>query len=176
MNQLTQTVLASAANGWAGNCWQTCVAIVLGVDPDLLPPQAECDLYTTNADGSRGDRVKGTPYYQMHLRAYLRKHHGLAYVELHEVAEVFEALAVVDDRLHMLTGPTVRSASLGGLHHVVVARRGKMVWDPHPSRAGLLAEDNHWAFLVSFPKYWTECEKRNGTTPEPCVCPACVER
>lgn len=41
-----------------------------------------------------------------------------------------------DDPLHgcyLLTGPSPR----GPLNHTVVARAGVVVWDPHPSRAGL---------------------------------------
>lgn len=74
------------------------------------------------------------------------------------------------DGLHMITGRTVRTAT-NGSRHVVVARRGEIVWDPHPSRAGLLddADDGQreWSFLVPFPRSW------ELFTAHPCICPQC---
>lgn len=167
MKHLTQTVLASAANGWAGNCWQTCVAMLLDVDPETLPSQAECDLSETNEDGTRGGLVRDSPVYGTRLGVFLRKHFSLAYHELHMPAEAYSPLRVASGTLHMLTGRTVRSAGMRGMRHVVVARDGEMIWDPHPSRAGLL-DEIHWAFLIPFPKSWDQF-------PSACVCPACVK-
>lgn len=178
MRELTQTVTASAANGWAGNCWQTCIACLLDIDPEEMPPQAEYDLYTTNDDGTRGPSVKegpGARSYHGALRAYLREHHDLAYCEVHLFDEAYAALLVnpaYRDGYHMMTGRTVRSDSMGGLRHVVVGRNGSMVWDPHPSRVGLL-EEIRWAFLVPYPKWWRESDARPGSKVDPCVCPKC---
>lgn len=166
MREYTQTVTASAANGWAGNCWQTCVASLLDVDPATLPDQASCDLYETTAEGQRGPGVKGTPSYWSWLNAYLRKHHGLVYVELHIHEETLPLLRVAEPGWHMMTGRTVRSDTMGGLRHVVVALHGEMVWDPHPSRAGLL-EEQRWAFLAPYPKAWAD----HPMTA--CFCPSC---
>lgn len=176
MRQYTQTSLATSENGWAGDCWQTCVAILLDVEPKELPPQAEFDLYTTNEDGTRGSPVKegpGARSYHTALRAYLREHHNLAYCEVHLFEEAYGALLVNPQHrggYHMMTGRTVRSDSMGGLRHVVVGRNGSMVWDPHPSRVGLL-EEVRWAFLVPYPKRWRESE---GSKVDPCVCPRCA--
>jgi hypothetical protein len=38
---------------------------------------------------------------------------------------------------HLMVGTTVWTP-VNGRHHAVVARFGEMVWDPHPSRAGLV--------------------------------------
>jgi hypothetical protein len=145
MRELTQTV-----TGLSGNCWQTCVACLLDIDAEVMP--AQTDLHYHNA-----------------LNIYLRKHHGLAYVEMHQPEEFLAMLRIADPGWHMLTGTTVRSASLNGSRHVVVARHGEMVWDPHPSRDGLLAEIQ-WAFLVPFPKRW---EPTWARMPHSCECPAC---
>lgn len=158
MRELTQTSLHPA-----GNCWQTAVACLLDLDPAVLPPQAEYDWRTTN---EAGGTLCG-PSYHVALNAYLRDHHGMAYVELHLPEEVHQVLAVAEPGWHMLTGRTVRSDLQEGARHVVVARYGRMVWDPHPSRAGLL-EGLKWGLLIPFPAAW----RRNGMCAEPCECPA----
>jgi hypothetical protein len=43
---------------------------------------------------------------------------------------------------HMMSGMGNR-----GLRHAVVARRGEMIHDPHPSRAGLLDVDRIYLFV-----------------------------
>lgn len=47
-------------------------------------------------------------------------------------------------------------------------RCGEVVWDPHPSRAGLL-EEIRWAFIVPYPAEWVNQKAIN----DECVCPAC---
>ena len=176
MKYLTQTVTASASNGWTGNCWQTCIAMLLDIDPDAMPAQSECDQYTTTEDGRKGNPVKDSPSYNNRLRAYLREHHNLAYIELHVPEETLPFLRLSDPGFHMMTGRTVRSDAYGGMRHVVVAQHGQMVWDPHPSKAGLL-EDIRWALLVPFPRVWRESDalqQQKGWGPSPCVCPMCV--
>lgn len=158
--KLTQTSLDP------GNCWQTGVACILDIDPETMPSQVEHDSKPVmSADGTF--RWSG-PGYNNVLQAYLRKHHGLAYVELHAPwAELSAFLRPVG--LHLLTGRTVRSATNGEQRHVVVARDGETVWDPHPSRAGLLDEIKP-AFLTPYPAEWA---KHGGRRAE-CVCPACL--
>jgi hypothetical protein len=67
-----------------------------------------------------------------------------------------------------MTGTTVRSADYNGERHVVVGLNGQTVWDPHPSRAGLL-DEIHWALLSPWPKGW------NGWSDSVCVCPSCIK-
>lgn len=45
MRELTQTTF-----GDRGNCWQTCVACVLDIDPETMPSQADLD-YHRNESG-----------------------------------------------------------------------------------------------------------------------------
>lgn len=40
------------------------------------------------------------------------------------------------DRYYMVTGPSVR-----GVNHIVIYQNGKMVFDPHPTREGIVRED-----------------------------------
>jgi len=157
MKEFTQTELYPR-----GNCWQTAVACVLGIEPDQLPSQF--DSYT------EAER-EGVKYWDLHynnpLQAYLRKHHGLAYVEFHQPEEALSQLRI--EGYHLITGDTVRTEQYGGIRHVVVAKDGKVVWDPHPSRAGLIG-NIRWAVLSPWPKLW-----RWDDSSLVCVCPACKE-
>lgn len=156
MKEFTQTTF-----GAVGNCWQTAVACLLDVDPSTLPDQSKCDL--RGPDGYRTE-----PFFQNLLNTYLYKHHGLIYTEI-STPGLSELLTVRDPGWHFLTGTTERTGTPGGAErHVVVARYGKMVWDPHPSRAGLLDAINI-ALLIPMPAEWEQTW--SGYT---CGCPNCV--
>jgi len=145
--ELTQTNLEP------GNCWQYAWASVLEVDPAVMPDQVAIEA----ADG----------LYSNALQAYLRVHHESAFVSIHAPATraVRAPLA-----FHIMIGPTVRTEPVKRIDHCVVAEAGEFAWDPHPSRAGLIAVTS-WELLMPFPEEWREgVEKRN-----PCVCPACTE-
>lgn len=157
MRKLTQTTF-----GMQGNCWQTAVACVLDVDPETLPDQSVCDQL------DEGGRRK-EPYFGNVLRAYLRDHHGLTTVRI-DPSTVMSVLTPKDpDTLYFMSGPTVRTGTPGGApSHIVIAQRGEMVWDTHPSRAGLTKVE-YVSFLVPFPPEWDR-----GSSWNPCVCPACA--
>ena len=155
MLEFTQTSF-----GDVGNCWQTSVACLLEVEPATLPDQTKCDL-----TGPNGRRLP--PSYMNLLNGYLRKHHGLAYVELHTPG-LLDIITVKEPGWHLLTGETTRSVE-GSPRHVVVGRYGQMVHDPHPSRAGL-SNDIKLAFLIPFPPEWEETWKAI-----PCECPGCTD-
>lgn len=157
MRELTQTNLDP------GNCWQTCIACLLDIDPEDLPAQVDYDIKTVNEDGF----TEYGPSYSSVLQPYLRVHHNLAYVELHTPPETLFAIEVREPGLHMMTGRTIRTAT-NGVRHVVVGRYGTLLWDPHPSRAGL-TDDIHWAFLVSFPESW----RGTAIHGNPCICSKC---
>lgn len=157
--RLTQTTF-----GTEGNCWQTCCAMLLGVELDALPAQGDYDKFRLKENGAREWYGPG---YNNVLQAYLIKHHGLCYQEMHQAATLYEHIAVSAPGWHMMTGRTVRSDQFHGTRHVVVARFGEVWHDPHPSRAGLL-EELRWAFLVKHPTDW-----RRQWEKERCKCPAC---
>lgn len=157
MKEFTQTELYPR-----GNCWQTAVACLLEVEPDVLPSQF---------DSYQPMEHEGKPYMRLNynnlLQAYLRKHHGLAYVEFHQPEEALAQLRI--EGFHLMTGITERSKDYNGERHVVVGLNGNCVWDPHPSHAGLIGEIR-WAVLSPFPKLW---ERGWGEESNPCLCPAC---
>lgn len=137
-----------------GNCWQTCVACILEVDPAALPAQVEIEADKRS--------------YQNSLNVYLFKHHGLCYTVMYDF--MFPIVLLREPGWHMMEGPTVRTPNNGGREHVVVGRHGVMAWDPHPSRAGLTYA-LRWSFLVPPPAravgYWVD---------KSCECPACTPR
>ena len=156
MKELTQTSLYPK-----GNCWQTSVACLLEIDPEAMPPQSDYDWVDTLPSRERDFG----PGYHNALNGYLAKHHALTYVEMHQPSTLYPLLRIEPPGWHLLTGRTVRSDEYGGQRHVVVARFGVIVWDPHPSHAGLL-DEIRWAFLVPFPPEWESSEND-------CVCPSC---
>lgn len=162
MTPLTQTSLHPA-----GNCWQTCVACILDLDPEVMPPQVDYDKKVVQPDGT----VAETRDYHTVLNAYLREHHGLAYVDIYLPEETLSAIQVVEPGWHMISGRTVRSEAQNGLRHLVVARYGRVVWDPHPSRAGLI-DELRWGLLIPFPQSW----RKSGLCMQTCACPPCQRR
>lgn len=158
MKEFTQTSLYPK-----GNCWQTAVACVLEIQPDCLPSQVDAYYEDKREDGSVVLRMS----YNNPLQAYLRKHHGLGYVEFHYPQEAFKQFTI--SGYHIMTGETIRSPEYNGQRHVVVGKDGQVVWDPHPSRAGLTANIN-FAVLCPFPAVW---EKSWKDADDKCICPVC---
>lgn len=155
MRELTQTT-----TGEWGNCWQTCVACLLDIDPETMPSQADlCQKRGT-------DGYYSGPGYWNPLQAFLRDHHALTYFEVQALA--MAGLVVKEPGLHMTAGPTVRTPSTG-LQHVVVARHGEMIWDPHPSRAGLTKVERV-GLLLPWPEAW---DLNDSRALNACVCQAC---
>jgi hypothetical protein len=140
-----------------GNCWQTAVACLLEVPASDLPDQVAVE--------SAGDR-----YWNV-LAAYLERHHGLMYTEVPEYQ--FSALCPVAH--HVLIGPTVRTTEAWPVHHVVVGFQGEVVWDPHPTRAGLLHVEK-WGVLTPLTDVLREqrARMRSSGNLACCACPTCA--
>lgn len=123
---VTQTILADAEQmerGVYGNCLQAAVASVLAVPLDAVP-HFSAFLWWTGALElwARGFRKGGSTS-------------GL-------VARTAPVGSPDDIPLfrHVLSGMSPR-----GVQHSVVAEEGQVIWDPHPSRAGLVAtQDAMW--------------------------------
>lgn len=161
IRELTQTVV-----GENGNCWQTCVACILDVDPAEMPCQATIERVTGTDENGKVQRAGS---YNNPLQAYLREHHYLTLASIWQPL-VGAVRVTVMNGYHLSFGPTVRTPTIG-VDHVVVAREGETVWDPHPSRAGLVSV-KQWAALVPFPEsYNLEVSRRINA----CVCPRCEE-
>lgn len=143
-----------------GNCWQTAVACILDVEPGELPSQA---TYHTS--------------YLNQLNAYLEKHHDKMYTCLHSEylwRSVLHAYGKHPEGHYCWEGPTVRTP-VHGADHVVVARGDKMVWDVHPSGAGL-TQVKRWGLIGPIPddiRAWRGKMREKGDKDVDCVCPKC---
>ena len=92
-----------------GDCWRACVATIFGFPAEAVPDFA---LFTW-----------GNGAQELWARGMGKTVKTKAIASLHEVP----------DWLCMVVGQTERGTS-----HVVVYWDGRMIWDPHPSRAGLV--------------------------------------
>jgi hypothetical protein len=139
---------------------------VLEVDPTQLPSQVLIEV------------GKGKRYHNA-LCEYLIRHHRLMYYEL-QTSYQTEGLTVSSHGgYHLLSGTTVRTAN-NGYHHVVVGMGNEVVWDPHPSRAGLL-EVLSWGIMAGATEAFVEDRyRRKALMEDPsiffCYCPACGGR
>lgn len=136
-----------------GNCWQTCAASILDLPIEALPDQVDVE--------DAGQSFNNA------LIAYLWKHHRMSLVVLHQWA--MRAPVCIEDVYHIACGPTVRT-STNGVNHCVVARAGEIVWDVHPSRAGLLSV-NEFQFIV--PAAIDTIAPKTTFGDRDCMCPAC---
>lgn len=164
-------LLHTQSNLWPGNCWQTAIASVLGLPAESLPDQVRCELFSKSNGGSA--------YYSYVVRAYLDKHHGLSLAYLHG-EHLIAALRMRTPGLHLVEGPTVRTPHNGGVEHVCVGLDGELVWDVHPSRAGLTRIDR-WGLFIPAPAHERErraqlAKSKPGTDDwlnNTCHCPDC---
>ena len=144
MKKLTQTR--------RDNCWQTCVAMLLGCPAESLPAQHE---FVKREDYGRA------------LRVYLDKHHALTYVEMG--AAQFSALTEDQKKLHVMIGECERTTpENGNAWHAVVGASGELLWDVSESRAGL-TKVHGYGLLVPTPLEWRATWAR-----EICVCSECA--
>lgn len=112
MNGVTQTILHDPelqAEGVYGNCLQACVATVFHLPLDAVPHFSAFEWWPQ----------------ALTLWAYGK--------QLRVCGKT--ATEIPDDsvgRTYIVGGKSPR-----GVAHVVVGKRGKVIWDPHPSRDGL---------------------------------------
>lgn len=120
----TQTILHNPREGLVGDCWRTCIACLLDMEPSEVPHFAALD----------GNWWANT-------QAWLMQR-GLALYQ-YAYMDDFEAQGISGCH-HIITGPSPRDPE--NVRHSVIGMDGQVFWDPHPSRAGLHNEDdrNTW--------------------------------
>lgn len=140
--------------------------MLLDMDPETLPAQVK------EVDG----KAVSVDRYMNRLNAFLFKHYGMHYICVHEsdISGILRAYGHHPEGLYTWEGETVRSPETH-CDHVVVAQGDKLLWDPHPTRAGL-TEVKRWGLLAPPGKpskaYWEKCIAA-GDKELMCVCPKC---
>lgn len=129
MIEYTQRLLHDPANGITGDCWRTAIGCLLHTHPDVIP-----------------HFVGNDRKWWEDTQAWL-KTQGYA---LYEICGHFDQVGHlgVTDCHHLITGLSPRDPA--NVRHTVVGRDGVVVWDPHPSRAGILGDPSTWylSFLI----------------------------
>lgn len=114
--------------GQFGDCQRAVIASLL----DL--PIAEVPHFNGMA--------KGDPNIFWDLLQAFCKLHGYVYLTI--PARCGAAFYGLDDDIHHeISGPSPRGT---GVFHAVVGKGGQIVFDPHPSRAGLAGDPAEWEF------------------------------
>lgn len=118
--------------GQHGDCQRAVIASLLEL------PISEVPHFLQLADGDPFD-------YWERLQAFCRTH-GHVYMTI-PARSGFSFFGDDGDVYHEISGPSPRG---NGVHHAVVGCNGQVVFDPHPSRAGLAGDPATWehAYLV----------------------------
>lgn len=110
-----QTILHNPEEGHYGDCWRTCIACLLDLKPDEVPHFA----------------LQGKNYFES-TQSWLHER-GMA---LYEYAYRDDFLMQgIKGCFHILSGPSPRDPV--NVRHSVIGLDGQVVWDPHPTQAGL---------------------------------------
>lgn len=119
--------------GQHGDCQRAVIASLLSLPISGVPH------FLQEANGDPGT-------YWTLLQSFCRKH-GYAYLTV-PARSGFAFYGDDGDVYHEISGPSPRG---NGAYHAVVGRNGEIVFDPHPSRAGLSGDPADWEFsyLVS---------------------------
>jgi hypothetical protein len=135
-----QTVFSSETT--VGDCWRCCVAAVLGLAAEKVPHfLARAIEEKTCVDGLTQQWLNGRGLCMVEVM-------GGQYGGGFNWPRYFSERDDVPWPAVIMGGPTERSRGIGQ-HHAVVAILGRIVYDPHPSEAGLTAITHQWAILPS---------------------------
>ncbi|QGH75903.1 hypothetical protein SEA_AXYM_36 [Gordonia phage Axym] len=117
MRQETQRYMHDNKEGVLGDCWRTALACVLDLPRDDVP------------------HVIGDDDWWEQSCTFVTNHTGMLLLNLEPQFPVYQSPESSPYQHVIATGPSPR----GDFAHCVVvsAIDGALVWDPHPSRAGL---------------------------------------
>ena len=105
-----------------GNCFEACIASLLNLKLEGVP-----DLLAYDQG----------PWMEK-LNEWLNIKYNLVYMEVHMPSNEVENFFLNKDFYHVIIGNTTRSPEI---KHAVIGRKGKMVYDPHPSNIGVIKSD-----------------------------------
>lgn len=124
MKPVDMTIIHDPENGAIGDCFRCCIASLLSLPASEVPHF--CDYDWNDPDGGKWFR---------HLNEWL-KPKGLCYVELaippNGLWDWDEWASAGFSPYYVMSGQSPRA------RHSVVAHKGEVVHDPHPSRVGLV--------------------------------------
>jgi hypothetical protein len=124
MTPVDQEFLHKPEAGQHGDCMRAVIASLLDLPISDVPHFAQVD-----ADGGKN--------FWLHLAEFCRAH-GYAF------ASFKGGFVWAEDAIyHGITGPSPR---IPGGYHAVVGCNGRIVHDPHPSKAGLAGDPSEWKF------------------------------
>lgn len=120
-----QTFLSE--HGQIGDCWRCCIAAVIGMDAELVPH------FLLMRGGGHN------PYCDEDTQEWLNEK-GYAFIRVMGKNNIrYDGFYESKIPLPLISaGPTERSKGMGK-HHAVVTIDNEVVYDPHPSEAGLTA-------------------------------------
>lgn len=119
-------------NGQVGDCWRCCVAAVLGLAAEEVPHFLLAKDANLDPDTQRWLNARGSVLVYA-TTLYFPRYHGEDWVPLPVIA----------------CGPSPRSTRLHQ-HHAVVMLDDQVVYDPHPSEAGLTAIIDRYLIVPVF--------------------------
>ncbi len=129
-------------DGKIGDCWRCCIAAVLEI------PAEEVPHFLLGTDGKVNHNVDADTQRWLNDRGYVMGYAnclGGGRDAIHFPRWSSDALCLPP---LISCGPTERSKGLGK-HHAVVTLKGKIVYDPHPSEAGLTAITEQYLIFKS---------------------------
>lgn len=146
MTPVDMTILNhNPKEGIFGDCFRCCIASLLELSAARVPNFCGYDWTVEGTEESRTRWFRNT-------NAWLVSR-GLSFIEFQmpdgglDSAEKWMDSAVASgfDAYHILSGKSPR-----GHNHAVVAKNGKIVFDPHPSRDGLCGPDSDGVYSIGF--------------------------
>ncbi|MGH9522722.1 MAG: hypothetical protein ACRD3E_09350 [Terriglobales bacterium] len=156
MKQITQTVIDA---GW-GNCYTACICSIFELDLSHMPVLPSREEIQRRADTKEpSDRnfedERRNAWHKMWNDWFEANN-------LQRVAFDVNLFSSYSRRnlgcYHIINGPSPRDPEQNkggygydGMLHSVVGRKGLIIWDPHPSRVGLLAIDSYELIVPTDP-------------------------
>lgn len=126
-------------NGVIGDCWRCCIAAVLGL------PAEEVPHFGSGDDGKWNHQCDYDTQKWLNDRGYVITYASAVGGSRSAFClPCYSADSDICDSIPLIAcGPTQRSKGLGK-HHAVVMVGRDIVYDPHPSEAGLTAIIEQW--------------------------------
>lgn len=143
-------------NGQPGDCWRCCIAAILQVPAETVP-------HFLKLEREGGKSMDHATQKWLNEKGYC----------LIRAADLFQFHYFWDTSVepppYIACGPTERSRGMGK-HHAVVMVDQKIVYDPHPSNAGLTAISYCYLIMPLFDRFHKIDDACNCGG----LCPACA--